>query len=494
MMSFFTQFFRHNKMMLFITLCFALLITSQMFHIPWYTMHDSTHPSRLLLLKTTIADGQFPAIWAKEINHGYGYPLFHFYAPLYHYTAALFSLFTSDAIALKLSIFLYIFIGLIGIWKISARWGKMASTLAVASFGLSPYIALDLYVRGAYAEFVSLCLLPWVIYTLSRLQSVRSTVPASLATSLFLLSHNLTPIIFAPILITYLLYLKPPIKIFSQYLLLTFLLSAWFIGPLILERHFTQADKIAQTTQYSLHFVEPWQIWNSTWGYGGSAPGVEDGISFKLGKIQLILGLLGFVSALIKHHKAGILLALSALFMLLLSTSYTSWLWDHLPLLPIVQFPWRTLGVAAVLLSLLSAYFASSLRGHAIQLLFCSILSIAMIVLNYKYFVPQQAANYPTNVVDIALVVPEYLPQWMPNFPSSQSTGDLAYYPTWKVTQNGINLKTYPDQNGILRYEATPNTTPTIAQTHTQVERLSYLLTIIGLCSSLYILMHKQKA
>lgn len=475
--------------MVLTSLALSLAILWNVLFSPWYPMHDSTHPMRLALMQDTISSGQFPPIWASGINSGYGYPLFHFYAPLYHYTSYFFSLFLANDLALKLSLVFFTVLGLSGIYQLTKRWGRPAALLSVTSVALSPYLALDLYVRGAYAEYVSLCLFPWVIFTLSRLTTPRRAVVAALATAAFLLSHNLIPILSAPLIALYLLYLRPPLKTLFVYGSLTLILSAWFIGPLVFERHFTQAESIAKTTAYQLHFVEPWQIWNSTWGFGGSAPGVEDGMSFKLGKLQLLLALLSTLIAISRRNVKVILLSLSLGFTLFLSTPYSLWLWENLPLLPLVQFPWRSLGLSVVLAGLLAGYALTLVRLPLLKTFLALILCAGLLQLNLKYFAPQTELAYPTEFVDIARVVPEYLPRWMPAFPANPSEdGAVAYYPTWKATQNGQLLNTSPDARGILTYQTNSSDQVTLTQSHTTLERLSYALTVLGAILTLYLL------
>jgi hypothetical protein len=68
--------------------------------------------------------------------------------------------------------------------------------------------------------------------------------------------------------------------------------------PVIFERGLVQAESIARLTIYSDHFLTLKQLWHSPWGYGGSAKvGEVDGMSFMLGKFQLMLAglsLIGF--------------------------------------------------------------------------------------------------------------------------------------------------------------------------------------------------------
>lgn len=467
----------------FLILSLATALTLSLWQVPWYPMHDSTHPVRLMLLRETVLGGQFPAIWASHINLGYGYPLFHLYAPLFHYLALAFTSFFSLALSLKLTLWLTLAVGGTGVWVATRSLGRSASTLAVVCFLFSPFLALDLYVRGAYAELLSLALFPWVLTTLQNLKTAKTVIPASLATSLFLLSHNLIPILALPLVLALLANVRPSLKTLLAYSLLTFGLTAWYLFPLVFERGFTHAEDIAKTTAYAKHFVEPWQIWNSTWGFGGSALGVEDGMSFKLGKLQLLLATLGVLTAVVKRNSSTLLLALFLLFSLALATPVSAPLWENLSLLQVVQFPWRSLGLAAVLLSLLAGYSLTLIKSRHLRASLALLLSLAAIFLNYKYFRVQTSLEFPTAVTDIAPVVPEYLPVWMTAPPTTPSqNGQVAYYPTWVVNENQQRLPTSPDAAGLLTYQPSSNTAPvTLTQGHTPLQKLGYTTTILTL-------------
>ena len=462
----------------------------------WYSMHDSTHIERVELLAESSQNGKFGAFWTTRVNSGFGYPLFHFYAPLFHTTArTLYFVFPSVVTSLKLTLFLFSFLGIYGTMLFAKRWGIAASILAGLTFALSPYLALDIFVRGAYAEFASLALLPWVFYLTRRLEDKRSITLASIFLSLFVLSHNLIPLIALPIIFIWMVVVNKSFRRVFQVMLLALALSAWFVLPLLFERGFVQADAVARTSDFRSHFVTLSQIWNSTWGFGGSAPGLEDGISFKLGKIQILLAVVGVLLAVKARAGKLLLLAGFAVFLLFLATQSSRFIWEINPILQIVQFPWRTLGVVALLLSIFSGYALSRLRSRVLKVVALLLVAPALFYFNLKYFTPQETF-YPTRgegelqteVRDIAGVIPEYTPRWwspterllqsdsyifseapskLDSLTVGPTTIDLsldnsiaqavsfraAYYPTWRATVDGIQFVPYPDSFGLVRLD-----------------------------------------
>jgi len=450
-------------------------------------MHDSTSVARVFLMKNTLMNGQIPPIWAEGINGGLGYPLFHFYAPLFHTIATLLSFPLSPiTLALKLTLFLSAFTGIFGSMYFAKRWGRLAAIVAGVAFALAPYGAVNLYVRGAFAEYLSLALLPWVFVLTEKITSIRKMIIAGVFLSLFVLSHNLIPLLALPmILVWMLLQNKSNFKLVVGAIVISVALSAWFILPLMVERGFTQADAVARTTDYAQHFVEPWQLWNSTWGFGGSALGVEDGMSFKLGKAQIILGTIGVLLAFLHKRKSLIILSLFLLISVFLTTSLSQFIWDHLGVLQIIQFPWRNLGIITFFLSIFSGFAISRVPNKVFRLVGTCLIILMLFLTNYQYFAPQSTFPATDNISDIASVVPEYLPVWLsrPNPPIEGSTIlPYAYYPTWEVKLDGETVNTYPSIEGKLAFDnPTHSSNFSFHQSHTNLEKIASIISLVAL-------------
>jgi len=444
-------------------------------------------------MEQTIRTGQFPPIWAEGINHGYGYPLFHFYAPLFYYLALSLKLFVGSYFtAIKLTLFSTIFLGVFGMYQLLKKWGRAPAILAGVAFGTLPYLAVDLYVRGAYAELLSMCLLPWLFYVWQDLSSHRKQATAGLITTLFLLSHNLIPLLIFPFLIVWIfLKQKSHLKRLIVPVALSFLLSSFYLLPLFLERSFVLADQIAKVSYFELHFVAPTQLWNSTWGFGGSAVGLQDGFSFKLGKIQLILafgslGLLAFRS----KRKFVLFFFSAALLSAFMATAYSKFIWDYISVLQIAQFPWRFLTLIGFFVAALAGFSVTLLHRRPLRLLVAFLAICSLLFINLKLFVPQK--TFPASLTDftspeyldtISSIVPEYQPRWLTETPPNPAGPlDRAYYPTWEVKVDGEFVPASPTDNGLLSYP-NPNNSSNVEliQSHTPLEKFSYLLTLIGL-------------
>lgn len=458
------------------------------FHTGLFDVHDPTSAFRLYALVETLKSGQFPAAWSNLLNFGYGYPIHLFYAPLFTYLGTLFVPLTgSYEIAVKVSLVVASLVGTVGIYELLRSYGTYSSILGAVAFTFLPYRASALYVRGSYAEFLAMSILPWVIYYWTKPQNSKKTIlTTAIVTALFTLSHNTLPVLVAPIiLLMIILFQAKYLKGSALALLTTFGLSAWFMLPIIFERSFVQVETVARLTDYRDHFLSLSQLWFSPWGYGGSAKGVEgDGMSFMIGKGQVILSLLGIAILIVKRMWKyltlfGIILALSIFFSLPQSLT----LWQTFPILSVMQFPWRSLslvGVGVAALSGLSLLFVP----QKLRLIACVALSIILIYTNFRYFHPQEYRSYTLSILSsqsnldplVRDKIPEYLPSWMPAALSRKDDGlthtstkvygsftttsetklviNTAFMPQWEMQINGKSQPIEPSEEGLVRTQA----------------------------------------
>lgn len=384
-----------------------------LFHSGFFPMHDDEQIARLYELHQTLSTGQFPPRWVGNLGFGYGYPLFNFYPPLVYYLGEVFyllgfSLIDSTKIVMGLGFFLS---GILMYLLAKEFFDKIGGLVAAVFYIYAPYHALDLYVRGAFAEFYAFVFLPGVFWSTLKLfqeKSVKWLIINSFFLSCLLLSHNFIALILMPFYFAFVLFLlwQEEMKKKAALLILTsfslFLgLSCYFWLPALWEKKDTLVDTILtrELASYKLHFVYLRQLWNSPWGYGGSIFGLEDGISFEIGKLHLILSLLAGVlglSLLIKRKKGGWLISFFFglfAFSLFMTSFHSQFIWDFLKPLWYLQFPWRFL--------IFSVFFASILSGGLISYLFSQFkkkagfkwlmlagVGVLVICLNKAYFLP----------------------------------------------------------------------------------------------------------
>jgi hypothetical protein len=163
------------------------------------------------------------------------------------------------------------------------------------------------------------------------------------------------------------------------------------------------------------------------WGYGGSISGPDDNISFSLGIIPLVLAFLGSVAIMVwQRRKKGELYILFAswviiLISVLMSTFKMRRLWEIVPLMKYVQFPWRYLSVIIVFLSMIAGSIALLWQRLPLKLGY-SITGLAIIVtilIQGKVFRPEAYLEdnnllYYSDAVKIqnhmSGIIPDFLP------------------------------------------------------------------------------------
>jgi uncharacterized membrane protein len=101
------------------------------------------HIFRLHELSYLVRNGEFYPRWAPDFYHGYGYPIFNYYAPLTYYLALPVEwLPGADAVTGVKAVFVAgIFLGGLGIYGfVRDNWGKTAGYVCASCLVLESYI------------------------------------------------------------------------------------------------------------------------------------------------------------------------------------------------------------------------------------------------------------------------------------------------------------------------------------------------------------------
>src|SRR3989344_513331 len=379
-------------------------------------IHDDQQVARLFVFDQALRAGQFPVRWVDGLGFGFGYPLFVFYPPLVYMLSEIFHVLGFGFIdSIKLVFFASIFVsGLTMYIFVKELFGKMAGVISALFYMLVPYRAIDVFIRGALAESFSFVWLPLILWSLYRLQRTEKTLYIYISAfflALLMITHNLIFLPFMLILPFYLFFLilvsdnKKKFIVNCFWSIVASLgLSAFFWLPAILEKKFTIVDQLllVNLANYNIHFVYPQQLWNWTWGFGGSAAGLADGISFKIGKLHVLLSIAAFILSSICLFKSKVMSRLSVVscqlsvvffilfvFSAFMTTFYSKPIWDLIPPLAYLQFPWRFLIFTALFSSLLAGAFVYFLRLPILKLIAASLLIILVFIPNFKLFKPQ---------------------------------------------------------------------------------------------------------
>jgi len=367
-----------------------------------FDFHDETQPARISEFVLNLKNGIIPPRMAPRFSFNLGYPVFNHYAPFSYWVSSIINLIGFDiADTVKLSFLLAIIVGLISsLLFFQLFFDFFPSFLASILYVSSPWIAVEIFIRGNLAEVWFFAIMPlafWIIYKNSQKYSHFVFLFASLILSAALTVHNVLSIVFIPLIVIYILLL-PNFKRNLITLLLGFLLSAYFLIPGVLEIGKTYASGRINFQDYPNQLLCVWQLWTTPfWGYGGSGPGCVDGMSFMLGKPQLIIAFFGLLNLIYQYvdkklnkklkNKYVVIYIILTTFISLYLTTYIS-----LPVSKMLanyigwfQFPWRLLIISLFGLSFLSAgiFISKKLKKFSFIFIF---VGFFVLFYNSKFF------------------------------------------------------------------------------------------------------------
>lgn len=415
----------------------------------FFKAHDARHSVFFLVeFDAAIRDGAWWPRWTMDQALGYGYPLWLFYPPLSYYVAEAFHLLGLGFTAAVKATYLVGF--LVAAWAmytlVRRWWGPAAGLVASLAYTYAPYHLVDIYVRSALAEFMALAWFPLALLAFDELVARggrRQVALAALAFAGMTLTHAVTAMTFVPLLAAMVLWHLVWMRRFliaraGQALAAALLgggLSAIFLVPMLLERSFiVQEQWMHGTYQYWQHFVYLHQFVSPSWGFQHSVEGPGDGMSFQLGAVITVLALGATIAASARPERGrrqALFMAVATLVVLLGMTSVAEPIWRSLPLLQLVQFPWRLLALAAVTLAILA--------GAAVA------------------FLPDKDARASAGVIGLLLVVASLsytVPQFTPITPEDESALAIIRFET-----------EYPDMVGMTAWtSALPSDSPLVAQ------------------------------
>jgi hypothetical protein len=337
----------------------------------WYLNHEGGAPlERLLAIVHEMAGGDPYPRWLSAGYHGKGIPFLNYYSPAFYLVSgALTVAGVPPLLAMKLVIGLAFLGGALGTWLwVRRHLGPWGGVLAAVLYLYAPYHFVDLYVRGAMAEFAALALLPWVLLGVDRVVE-RPFSPGPLAALAaaaagVVLTHHLSALLVLPMAAVYVgarAASQPrPWRAVAAVAAsggLGAALSAFYWLPALAERG-ALGDLAAGVTtgfyEYGQHFVWPRQWFDPRWGFGGSLPGPGDGMSFQIGLLHTLgaAAALLLARALPREARRFVLLsgALGAIALWLTTEASAPW-YRLLSPYRYVQFPWRFLGPATLFLA-----------------------------------------------------------------------------------------------------------------------------------------------
>ncbi|MBI2019659.1 hypothetical protein HYS95_03280 [Candidatus Daviesbacteria bacterium] len=396
-----------------------------------YTSHDLTHHVvRQISMDKLLSEGQFPPRWSGELNQGFGYPVFLFNYPLPAMLGQLFHWSGFGFVdSVKAVLFASMILSLVGMYLFLKELlgSRMAAFLGAVFYLYAPIRFLNVYVSAAVGSALGQALVPFVF--LSLLAVIKGKKwgiwAGGLSLALLILAHNVTAVLFAPVLIVFgLIWVRVfgdvrVVKRLGVMVLLGLGLSAWFWLPAVWEKQYIRFDEI-YSGFYKDQFVSLWQLLRSPWGYGLSHPqNPEPGdMSYQLGLVQVLVmvvlgGVWWFYRRVREVRVFGAMVLILFAVSVFLELQVSIPVWENVPFLSIVQFPLRFQAVAVFAAAIAAALLIKHLPYRKILFV---VLLLLVIYANRNHWRINEQFNpgdeYYQNLKTTSTSYGEHLPRW----------------------------------------------------------------------------------
>ena len=332
-------------------------------------------------------NGEFYPSWSLSRNYGYGGLELRMYPPISHYVLALFKLATGNwQLAVFASYSFWCILGCLGIYFWSREFvAPPAALFAAVLFAIIPYRINEIYQTFLYAEFAGGSILPFCFAFLTRILKPASEPPGrrrflsldtlglTVALAALILTH--LPLTLIGIIGLGVYFLSQTRWSFPKSLndavqisiagILSLAATSFFWMKVVQERFM-----MAKTSVYEEVVI------NYDFNFLLTFLQTYDGVSYEVSFIPFFYDLVLLLTVLSVLPMALIGLSkeynaeksvwrgvwLTFVFSIFIATVLSKPLWDHLPLLFEVQFPWRWLNIVSVLAPILAAGGFSTCR------------------------------------------------------------------------------------------------------------------------------------
>lgn len=381
----------------------SFLYTWPFFQPGFFTSHDGEWAViRLAEMQREIKDGQLPPRWAGFLNHGYGYPLFHFTYPFPYYLGLIpRALGVGFIDSVKLIFVGSVVISATAMYLLGRELsGSFGGFIASVFYIAAPFRLVNLYVRGSIGESLSLAIIPLLFYAAHR-YIVKPTTLRLALTSLLLgvliLTHNITALVVLPIFAMFYTaivatYFEDFKKFAFRFIIICGLglgISSYFFLPALIEKKYI-ALSLIPLADVRQHFIQLKEFINSSWSYGNRP-------SFALGWLILLTAFIGMIAVGIagreqrKKYLPLLVFLLISIGGLVFLTNKSSFFFWGLPPLSWIDFPWRFLTPLTFILSLSTIFVAIHRRLRYIGVAFCLITAFV----GLQFAIPSEYFSKP---------------------------------------------------------------------------------------------------
>ena len=445
--------------------------------------YDNTfHLWRAVETEHLLRQGVLFSRWSPDMAHGYGYPLSNFAAPASACAVALLRLIGLPwAWALNLTFILGWALSVYAMYLLASDlFDRYAGLAAAVLYGYVPFHAYDVFYRGGLSQSVAWFLPPLILWALRRTDRRAGFAVAALGAAGLILTHNAFALLFAPILVAYLPLAgyernKKTLVWGGLALLVGLGLSAFFWLPALVELGFVHSERLGGgwVFDYANNFLPLSQLFALPRNADPSL--INDWPARGLGLVPALLALAGLLAWRDRARRPTVaffaFILVGCLFLIL---PVSQPVWDAIPLLQRVQFPWRLVGPAALCAAILTGAAVSRLslavsrllpaRPHLSDLVPAAAV-LLVILPHLGWFYPDHCSP-PTDTSIAGMIAweratdtlgttakGEYLPGWVHQMPQDPAL-DAAYAAGESVVR--LSPESLPEGAHVIRAEYGP--------------------------------------
>jgi len=414
----------------------------------WPANHEAwVWATRAGVLRAAWQRGEWLPLWWSEGNRGFGSPMPALYHKLQNLVCTLLlELVGNIEWAELLSLLLFGMLGCIGLRKLALRLGASPWTATVHALLLpfTNYVTVDWLIRGAFAEHAAFMLLPWLLLGLLELIEhghVRVGLLCGTMIALFY-AHSMTALYSIglsgiALLIALARHWRQSGRILARGVLaaLGFCLAIaptlWVMR--VMAEHFFLDHAISGVYQVQRHLTS---LNNAL--FLGQVP---DPVTFYVAPdLELWVAIAGAALLAVPRRwrastarswadPALAFLISGCVLMTFLRLEAAKPLYDHVPGLRYIQFPWRLLSFMTVLLLALSAALFGRLPPRLATPLACAVLAV-LVAHTHRRYHESEEARLPRepHAKLVASMEPNHHVKWweyLPAVPGPASDEDL---------------------------------------------------------------------
>lgn len=354
--------------------------------------------SRLICYALHFKQGDFFPIWSSGDSFGMGSPLPLYYHKLFYYVSAIFYLlFDNVKISIILSLVIFNFIGVYGVYK-SLRVLKVDTKIAVFTgicLLFQYYTITDWFIRGSFAEYSALMLVPWLFFWVFNL-IINKHYSISIGVLFGLLYHAHSIIAYYSIfllagaeiigLVLKSIELKKTILLNLKTSIIAIVIIIIFNFPIIITSKYYDPSYVKFDISYFFsdffkYFIDTSYHWNKTW----------EGYTVEFNPVTIIFCILVFCFSIIyktkglgltKKNPENIFLLFVLVFYSLLQCRFSIKFYEIIPGADYIQFPWRLIIFIQISILMMLGVAFNYLRNFS----YCKKLSFIFFLISFSSY------------------------------------------------------------------------------------------------------------